>query len=446
MSDARFSYSQDDFQRIARFVLDHAKAAGASAVDTEVSEGFGQTVTVRKSEIETVEYNKDKGVGVTVYMGNRKGHASTSDLSDAALKATVEKAATIARHTAEDEAAGLPNQDWLATERPELDLFHPWDISVEQAAEMAKICEAAAFSVDTRIENSEGASVSTQASHFIYANSLGFMGGYAGSRHGISAAVIAAEKGAMQRDYWYSSARDAADLQSAEHIGRVAGERTVRRLNGRKLDTRTCPVVFEAPVAISLLNSFVGAVSGGSLYRKSSFLLDSLGQTIFSPIVTLREDPFITKGLGSCPFDNEGVKVAARDVVKNGVVQGYFLSTYSARKLGMQSTGNAGGSHNLLLQPGELDLPSLLRKMGTGLLVTEMLGQGANMVTGDYSRGAAGFWVENGEIQYPVEEITIAGNLKDMYKGILAIGKDVDRRGSKQTGSILVDRMTVAGN
>jgi PmbA protein len=446
MSDARFSYSQDDFKRIAQFVLDHAKANGASAADTEVSEGFGQTVTVRKNEIETVEYNKDKGVGVTVYMGHRKGHASTSDLSDAALKATVEKAATIARHTAEDEAAGLPDRDWLATDRPELNLFHPWDISVEQAAEMAKACEAAAFSVDKRIENSEGASVSTQASHFIYANSLGFMGGYAGSRHGISAAVIAAEKGAMQRDYWYSSARDASDLESAEKIGRMAGERTVRRLNGRKLDTRTCPVVFEAPVAISLLNSFVGAVSGGSLYRKSSFLLDSLGQTIFSPIVNLREDPFVNKGLGSCPFDNEGVRVAARDVVKDGVVQGYFLSTYSARKLGMASTGNAGGSHNLLLQPGELDLPDLLKKMGTGLLVTEMLGQGANMVTGDYSRGAAGFWVKDGEIQYPVEEITIAGNLKDMYQGILAIGKDVDRRGSKQTGSILIDRMTVAGN
>lgn len=446
MSDARFSYSQDDFKRIAQFVLDHAKANGASAADTEVSEGFGQTVTVRKNEIETVEYNKDKGVGVTVYMGHRKGHASTSDLSDAALKATVEKAATIARHTAEDEAAGLPDRDWLATDRPELNLFHPWDISVEQAAEMAKACEAAAFSVDKRIENSEGASVSTQASHFIYANSLGFMGGYAGSRHGISAAVIAAEKGAMQRDYWYSSARDASDLESAEKIGRMAGERTVRRLNGRKLDTRTCSVVFEAPVAISLLNSFVGAVSGGSLYRKSSFLLDSLGQTIFSPIVNLREDPFVNKGLGSCPFDNEGVRVAARDVVKDGVLQGYFLSTYSARKLGMASTGNAGGSHNLLLQPGELDLPDLLKKMGTGLLVTEMLGQGANMVTGDYSRGAAGFWVEDGEIQYPVEEITIAGNLKDMYQGILAIGKDVDRRGSKQTGSILIDRMTVAGN
>ncbi|NWG39118.1 MAG: metalloprotease PmbA [Hydrogenophilaceae bacterium] len=446
MSDAGFSYTQIDFKRIAQFVLDHAKAAGASAADTEVSEGFGQTVTVRKAEIETVEFNKDKGVGVTVYMGHRKGHTSTSDLSDAALKATVEKAATIARHTAEDEAAGLPDRDWLATDLPELDLFHPWDISVEQAAEMAKACEAAAFKVDRRIENSEGASVSIQASHFIYANSLGFMGGYAGSRHSISAAVIAAEKGAMQRDYWYSSARDAADLESAEQVGRMAGKRSVRRLNARKLDTRTCPVVFEAPVAISLLNSFVGAVSGGSLYRKSSFLLDSLGQAIFSPIVNLREDPFIVKGLGSCPFDNEGVKVAARDVVKDGIVQGYFLSTYSARKLGMVSTGNAGGSHNLLMQPGELDLPGLLKKMGTGLLVTEMLGQGANMVTGDYSRGAAGFWVENGEIQYPVEEITIAGNLKDMYKGILAIGKDVDRRGSKQTGSILIDRMTVAGN
>lgn len=446
MSDARFSYSQDDFKRIAQFVLEHAKSSGATAADTEVSEGFGQTVSVRKAEIETVEYNKDKGVGVTVYMGRRKGHASTSDLTDAALKATVEKAATIARHTAEDEAAGLPDREWLATEQAELDLYHPWDLSVEQAAALAQSCEQAAFAVDRRIENSEGASVSTQASHFIYANSLGFIGGYAASRHSISAAVIAAEKGAMQRDYWYSNARDAKDLQAAEHIGRMAGERTVRRLNGRKLDTRTCPVIFEAPVAISLLNSFVAAVSGGSLYRKSSFLLDSLGQAIFAPVVQLREDPFVAKGLGSCPFDNEGVRVAPREVVKDGIVQGYFLSTYSARKLGMQSTGNAGGSHNLLMQPGELDLPQLLEKMGTGLLVTEMLGQGANMVTGDYSRGAAGFWVENGEIQYPVEEITIAGNLRDMYRGILAVGKDVDRRGSKQTGSILIDHMTVAGN
>ncbi|KAB2308398.1 metalloprotease PmbA [Betaproteobacteria bacterium SCN2] len=449
MSNSHFSYTQDKFRKIARQVLDHARAAGATAADTEVSEGFGQTVTVRKGEIETVEYNKDKGVGVTVYVGQRRGHASTSDLSDAALKATVEKAATIAKHTAEDEAAGLPEREWLSAEQPELDLFHPWSLTVEEAAELARACESAAFKVDRRIDNSEGASVSTQASHFIYANSLGFTGGYASTRQGVSAAVIASEAGAMQRDYWYTTARDAADMKSPEHVGRIAGERAVRRLNGRRLTTRNCPVVFEAPIASGLISSFVGAVSGGSLYRKSSFLLDSLGQEIFSPIVSLREDPFLKKGLGSCPFDNEGVRVSARDVVRNGVVQGYFLSSYSARKLGMQSTGNAGGSHNLILpcsEPGgELDLPAMLKKMGAGLLVTELLGHGTNMVTGDYSRGAAGFWVENGEIQYPVEEITIAGNLKDIFRDIQAIGSDVEVRGSKLTGSILVGNMMVAG-
>jgi PmbA protein len=450
MSNSQFSYSQDQFKRIAQQVLDYASKAGATAADTEVSEGFGQTVTVRKGEIETVEYNKDKGVGVTVYVGHRRGHASTSDLSDAALKATVEKAATIARHTAEDDCAGLPEREWLSAEQPELDLFHPWNLTVEEAAELAKACEAAAFKVDRRIDNSEGASASTQASHFIYANSLGFSGGYAGTRQGISAAVIASEAGAMQRDYWYTTARDAADMKSPEYVGRLAGERAVRRLNGQRLSTRNCPVVFEAPIASGLIGSFVGAVSGGSLYRKSSFLLDSLGQEIFSPIVNLREDPFLKKGLGSCPFDNEGVKVVARDVVKGGVVQGYFLSSYSARKLGMTSTGNAGGSHNLILpcsEPGgQLDLPGMLKKMGTGLLVTELLGHGTNMVTGDYSRGAAGFWVENGEIQYPVEEITIAGNLKEIFRDIQAIGSDVEVRGSKQTGSILVGNMMVAGN
>jgi PmbA protein len=441
-----FTYSQEQFKRIAQLVLDQAKQTGSTAAEVEVSEGFGQTVTVRKGEIETIEYNKDKGVGITVYVGHRKGHASTSDLSDGALKATVDKAITIARYTAEDEFAGLPDAQWLATTQPELDLYFPWSLSVDEAAERAKACEAAALGVDRRINNSEGGSVSTQASHFIYANSLGFMGGYASSRHGLSIAVIAADGNGMQRDYWYTSVRDAADLEPAESVGKKAGERTVRRLGGRKVDTRTCPVVFEAPIAASLLNSFVGAVSGGNLYRKSSFLLDSLGKQIFSPIVQLREDPFIKKGLGSCPFDNEGVAVHARDVVKDGVLQGYFLSTYSARKLGMQSSGNAGGSHNLILQSGNLDLPGLLKKMDTGLLVTEMLGHGTNMVTGDYSRGAAGFWIERGEIAYPVEEITIAGNLLDMFKGMVAVGNDVDRRGSKLTGSILIDEMTVAGN
>lgn len=446
MSRSQFSYTRDQLAALARMVVEQAMKHGASAADTEISEGIGQNVSVRQGEIETIEYNKDKGAGVTVYLGQRRGHASTSDLSDAALKSAVEKALTIARYTAEDEAAGLPDADRLATHPPDLDLHHPWPLSVEEAAERAQACEAAALAVDRRLINSEGASVNTHASHFIYANSLGFCDGYAGSRHGISVAVIGEEKGAMQRDYWYTSARNAHDLESPEHVGRVAGQRTVRRLNGRKLDTRTCPVIFEAPIATGLIGNFVAAVSGGNLYRKSSFLLDSLGRQVFAPLVTIRELPFIRGGIGSAPFDNEGVACLERDVVKDGVVQGYFLSTYSARKLGMATTGNAGGSHNLVVTPGELDLDGLLKKMGTGLLVTELLGQGANMVTGDYSRGAAGFWVENGAIRYPVEEITIAGNLADMFQGIAAIGRDVERRGSKQVGSILIDHMTVAGN
>ena len=446
MSSSQFSYTRDQLASLSRLVIDHATANGATAADTEISEGFGQNVAVRKGEIETIEYNKDKGASVTVYIGQRRGHASTSDLSDAALKSTVEKALTIARYTAEDDCAGLADADQLAKSVPDLDLYHPWGLSVEEAAEMARSCEAAALAVDQRLTNSEGASVNSHASHFIYANSLGFCDGYASSRHGISVAVIGEDKGSMQRDYWYTSARSAAELESAESVGRIAGARTVRRLNGRKLDTRTCPVIFEAPIATGLIGSFVAAVSGGSLYRKSSFLLDSLGTQVFAPLVTIRELPFIPRGIGSSPFDSEGVACQERDVVKDGVLQGYFLSSYSARKLGMSTTGNAGGSHNLIVTPGELGLDGLLQKMGSGLLVTELLGHGANMVTGDYSRGAAGFWVENGVIQYPVEEITIAGNLADMFKGILAIGRDVERRGSRQVGSILIDRMTVAGN
>ncbi len=446
MSRSQFSYTRDQFITLSRMVIEHAVAKGATAADTEISEGVGQNVSVRQGEIETIEYNKDKGAGVTVYIGQRRGHASTSDLSEAALKSAVEKALTIARYTAEDDCAGLPDADRLATDVPDLDLYHPWTLTVEEAAETARVCEAAALAVDKRLTNSEGAGVSTHASHFIYANSLGFCNGYAGSRHGVSVAVIGEDKGAMQRDYWYSNARNPADLESAEAVGRVAGTRTVRRLNGRKLDTCTCPVVFEAPIATGLIGNFVAAVSGASLYRKSSFLLDSLGTEIFAPLVNIREAPFLPGGLGSAPFDSEGVACIERDIVRNGVLQGYFLSSYSARKLGMTTTGNAGGSHNLLVTPGELDLGGLLQKMGTGLLVTELLGQGANMVTGDYSRGAAGFWVENGQIQYPVEEITIAGNLVQMFKGIVAIGRDVERRGSKQVGSILIDRMTVAGN
>jgi PmbA protein len=446
MSRSQFSYTRDQLASLARLVIDHARRNGATAADTEISEGFGLSVAVRQGEIETIEYNKDKGAGVTVYIGQRRGHASSSDLSEAALKSSVEKALTIARFTAEDHCAGLPDADRLATSSPDLDLYHPWDISVEEAADRARACEAAALAVDKRLTNSEGGNVNTHASHFIYANSLGFCDGYASSRHGLSVAVIGEDSSGMQRDYWYSSARNANDLDPADAIGHIAGVRTVRRLNGRKLDTRQCPVLFEAQLATGLIGNYVAAVSGGSLYRKSSFLLDSIGQQVFAPLVNIRELPFLRGGFGSSPFDSEGVVCQERDIVRDGVAQGYFLSTYSARKLGMSSTGNAGGNHNLIVTPGDHDLDGLLKKMGTGLFVTELLGHGANMVTGDYSRGAAGFWVEGGEIQYPVEEITIAGNLAEMFKGIVAIGNDVERRGSKQVGSILIDNMMVAGN
>ncbi|MEW5789681.1 MAG: metalloprotease PmbA [Pseudomonadota bacterium] len=441
-----FSFSSPDLQSLAAQVLDLARQGGASAAEAEVSEGSGLSVGVRHGEVETIEHNRDKGVGVTVYLGQRRGHASTSDFSPDALARTVEKAITIARYTAEDDCAGLADPALLARDFPDLELFHPWDVGVDAAVELASRCEAEALGVDPRISNSEGASLSSQVSHFIYANSLGFSAGYPTSRQSLSCAVIAEEDGAMQRDYWYTTARGAGDLDSPESVGRRAGERTVRRLNGRKLGTRQCPVLFEAPIATGLIASFVSAVSGGHLYRKSSFLLDSLGQTLFPPFFQLHERPFLKKGLSSAPFDSEGVATRDRDVVRDGVLQGYFLGSYSARKLGMQSTGNAGGNHNLIVPPTGEDFATLLKKMDTGLLVTELLGHGLNMVTGDYSRGAAGFWVEKGVIVHPVEEITVAGNLKDMFRGIVALGTDVETRGSRQVGSILVERMTVAGD
>lgn len=446
MSDKRFSYTESHLRDLAAQVLDLANAAGATAAEVEVSEGFGQSVNVRKGEVETIEFNKDKGIGVTMYLGQRRGHASTSDFSPDALGRTVAKALAIARYTSEDDCAGLADADLLARDIPDLDLHHPWDITVEAATELARECEAAALAVDTRISNSEGAGVSVQESQFVYANTRGFMGGYPTSRHSVSCAVIAEDAGGMQRDYWYTTARAAADMDPVAAVGRRAGERTVRRLNGRKLGTRQCPVLFEAPVATGLVASFVSAVSGGHLYRKSSFLLDSLGKQVFPDFFQLQERPFIVKGLASSPFDSEGVATRDRDVVKDGVVEGYFLSSYSARKLGMKSTGNAGGNHNLIVPSTGASFDALLQKMGNGLLVTELLGHGLNMVTGDYSRGVAGFWVEDGQIAYPVEEITVAGNLKDMLLGILAVGTDIEVRGSRQVGSILIDRMTVAGN
>ena len=454
MSDSVFTHSQAQLQQLAQDVLRYAREKGASGAAVEISEGSGLSVGVRKGSVETIEQNKDKGMGVTVYIGEeghtRRGNASTSDFSAKALQDTVEAAYNIARFTAEDDCAGLPDVDTLEMNPLDLQLCSPWLISAEEAVELAKRCEAAAFAVDKRITNSEGAGVYAQQSHFVSANSRGFMGGYPFSRHTISVAPIAGKGSKMQRDDWYSSMRDPQQLARPEAIGRYAAERALARLNARQLDTRKCAVLFEAPLAAGLLGAFVQAVSGGALYRKSSFLLDSLGQAAFAPHIQIVEDPHVIGAVGSAPFDEEGVKTQRRDVVKDGVVQGYFLSTYSARKLGMKTTGNSGGSHNLsmtssLTKAGD-DFKAMLKKLDTGLLVTELMGQGTNYVTGDYSRGASGYWVEKGVIQYPVEEITIAGNMKDMLAQIVAIGADTLIRGTKQTGSVLIESMTVAGN
>jgi PmbA protein len=445
MHETRFSYTLDQIKQMAQDVLRQAKIAGASAAEAEISLSFGQNVTVRLDEVETIEYNRDKGLSVSVYFGQQRGHASTSDLSPQALIDTVQAACSIARHTAQDPFCGLADQAMLARDILDLDLYHPWDISVEDAIELARTCETAAMSCDPRLNNSEGASVSAHEGLFAYANSHGFCGGYPTSRHALSCSVIAEQDDMMQRDYWYSTARFAADMDSAQAVGRKAGERTVRRLGARQLSTRQTPVLFEPGLASGLISHLIGAISGGNLYRKSSFLLDHLGQQVFSPIVEISERPHLPRGLASSPFDHEGVATLDRELVSGGVLQGYVLSSYSARKLGMPTTGNAGGNHNLLIKSGEHDFAGLVKTMGTGLVVTELLGHGTNLVTGDYSRGAAGFWLEKGEIQYPVEEITIAGNLKNMFRGIVAIGNDVLIQGSKQCGSILVEDMTVAG-
>ena len=446
MSGNDFSYTPERLRELARDVLQYAETAGATACEVDVSEGFGQSVTVRKQAVETIEYNRDKGIGVSVYVGQRRGHASTSDFSSNALRATVDAALSIAKFTAEDPCAGLPDEKLLASRTMDLDLYHPWALEVEEAIEIARRCEQAAFDVSPLIKNSEGASVSVQQSHFISANSIGFMGGFPSTRHYIACAVIAGKRGDMQRDDWYSTHRDAALLSAPEAIGDYAARRALSRLKARKIKTRQTPVLFEATLAPTIIGSLVAAVSGGSLYRKSSFLLDSLGKQVLPGFMQIDERPHIKGALGSSPFDDDGVMTKDRSIVKDGILQGYFLSTYTARKLGMATTGNAGGSHNLIVKSGRHDFKNLLKKMGTGLLVTELLGQGVNYVTGDYSRGAAGYWVEDGEIAYPVHEITIAGNLKDMLLGLVDVGNDVLVRGSQQVGSILIDRMTVAGS
>lgn len=446
---SEFVFTPERLREIASDVLRYAEQLGASACETDVSEGIGHAITVRKGAVETIEFNRDKGVGVTVYLGKRRGHAATSDFSPGSLRATVEAAVTIARFTAEDDAAGLPEAELLARETPDLDLYHPWALTVEEAIELALRCEAAAFAVSPLVSNSEGATVSTQAAQFVSANSLGFLGGYPSTRHFISCVPIAERGNEKERDDWYSGHRDPADLSSPEAIGDYAARRALARLGARKLKTRQCKVMFEAPLAAMLIGSFVHAASGGSLYRRASFLVDALGKRIFPDWFRIDERPHLPKGLASSPFDDDGVATRDRTVVADGVLQGYFLSTYTARKLGMQTTGNAGGSHNLIVAPSPdapADFAGLLKAFGTGLLVTELLGHGINYVTGDYSRGAAGFWVENGEIAYPVHEITIAGNLEDMFAGIEMVGRDVVTRGSRTVGSIVVNRMTVAGH
>ena len=448
--EAGFSYHRDFFENLVDTALGHATKLGATDAAAEASEGCGLSVSVRKGELESVERNRDKSLGITVYVGKKRGNASTSDFSTIAIEQTVQAAYDIARFTADDETSGLPDDQDIARDYPALDLFHPWAITSEAAAILALRCEAAAMGTSRLITNSEGAGVSAQQSHFFTAHTKGFRGGYASSRHSLSVAPIAGKGKQMQRDAWYSSMRDADSLAAPEVVGRYAAERALARLKGRKIATTECPVLFESPLAAGLLGGFVQAVSGGALYRKSTFLADSLGKLAFPKHIDIHEDPHLAKGKGSAPFDDEGVKTAARQVVEGGRVNGYFLSTYSARKLGMRTTGNAGGSHNLTLTSRKTasgdDLEAMLRKLGRGLFVTELMGQGVNYVTGDYSRGASGYWVENGEIAFPVEEITIAGNLKDMLKGIEAVGADAYNYGAKTVGSILVNRMKVAGS
>lgn len=447
-SASRFSLTSGQLDELAQELVSLARQRGASASEAEVSEGFGQSVSVRKGEVETIEYNRDKGIGITVYLGQQRGSASTSDFSRKALEDTVDAALAIARYTAADDCAGLPEPDQLAQDWVTPELYFPWQIDVDGAVDLARRCEGAAFAVSPWIRNSEGATVSVQEGQFSMANSHGFVGGYPTSRHYIACSVIAsktAKSAAMQRDDWYSTHRDSADFPAPEAIGDYAARRALARLGARKIKTCEVPVLFEAPLACGLLGNFTHAASGGSLYRKSSFLLDSLGKPIFSHRVNIEERPDLPKGLASGPFDGDGLPTRSRQVVADGALHGYFLSTYSARKLGMQSTGNAGGSHNLILRPGSQSLDEMIRDIPRGFLITELLGHGVNYVTGDYSRGAAGYWIENGEIAHAVEEVTIAGNLKEMFMNIEAIGNDVVVRGSKQSGSVLIGKMTVAG-
>jgi PmbA protein len=438
--------AQTDLESIIERALEEASARGASQAEAAVSQDTGLSVGVRLGEVETLEHQRDRSMGITVYFGQRKGSASTADFSLEAVRATVAKACSIARFTAEDSSAGLADAALMARAPQNLDLSHPWDVSADRAIEIAKSCEAAALAFDSRINNSEGASISTHQGLHVYGNTHGFVGGYPTTAHTLSCVVLAGKGEEMQRDYWYTSSRDWRELQDAESVGRESARRTIARLNPRKISTRRAPVLFAPELARGLIGHFVAAIRGSSQYREASFLLHSAGQQVFPAGISIDERPHILKAMGSAPFDDEGVATNDRRLIADGVLTGYILSSYSARKLGLQTTGNAGGSHNLLVAPtlaGGLD--AMLSRLDSGLLLTELMGQGVNTVTGDYSRGAAGFWVENGAIQHPVAEITIAGNLRSMFAGIAAVGDDTDTRGGVRVGSILLQEMTIAG-
>lgn len=437
--------NREELTRIIESVLSQAKNMGASATEAEVGVGSGLSANVRKGEIDKLEYERDKGLSITVFIDGQKGNSSTSDFSEEAIKKSVEAAIGIARHASRDEHAGLVESELMATEFPDLDLHHPWSIAPEKAIDLAIECEQNAFDTDKRISNADGTVVSTYSGLNLYGNTNDFINGWDWSSHTIDCTMIAEDSNGMQRDGWYSKARDYNDLQSVKAISQEAVRRTVARLGSRKLSTRQAPVIFEAPVASGLFSALITAISGGSLYRRASFLLDKKGEQIFSDHINISEQPHIKKALGSAPFDNDGVATKQRNIIKNGVLEDYVLSGYSARKLGLQTTGNAGGVHNLVIESNSETLDDLIRKMDTGLLVTDMIGFGVNQITGDYSRGASGFWIENGELAYPVEEITVAGNLVDMYKNILNVANDVDPRGNVLTGSVLIDSMTIAG-
>ncbi len=435
-----------ELRQVVAGALDEAASSGASQAEADATLQRGLTATVRLGEVDTLEYQRDRGLAVTLYFGQAKGSASTADLSPTAVRETVQKAAAIARHTAADECAGLADPAELARDIPDLDLHHPWDVEPEQAIALARDCEAAGLACDARLKNSEGATVTTHSGVRVYGNSHGFLAGLASTSHSLSCALVAQDGSDMQRDYWYTVARNARGLDSGESVGRRAAERALARLGARRLSTRRAPVLFAPELARGIFGHFVGAVRGPSQYRRASFLLNAAGEAVFPAFIDIVERPHIRQGLASSPFDAEGVATHDRDLVRAGVLQGYVLGSYSARKLKLRTTGNAGGIHNLLVHSGETgSFQELLARMQTGLYVTELMGQGINAVTGDYSRGASGFWVEHGQLAYPVHELTIAGNLRDMLRQVVTVGNDVDVKGAIQTGSLLLESMTIAG-